>query len=227
MAITELLTKNASLYPNEVSLVEREPALCSRRELTWLEFENQSNKIANALIDFGIKKGDKVALLLMNCLEWLPCYFGILKTGAMAVPLNFRFTSGEIEKCTAAADAKILFYGPEFCERITEVKDNLSFIEKFIFVDANSDKNEDICNSLKTDINFGNPDRYITYENLIDKYSSEALNIKITNEDDAALYFTSGTTGTPKPIMLTHANLLSAAVTEEAHHKLTHQDNYL
>ena len=68
MPILELLSNNAKLYSNEVSLVEREPSIDSRREITWLEFENQANKIANALINYGVKRGDKV-ILLMNCLS--------------------------------------------------------------------------------------------------------------------------------------------------------------
>ena len=70
-----------------------------RREINWQEFNEKSNKFANMLIDKGIKKGDKVAVLLMNCLEWLPVYFGILKTGALVVPVNFRYTSEEIKYC--------------------------------------------------------------------------------------------------------------------------------
>ncbi|HHW48919.1 MAG TPA: AMP-binding protein [Clostridiaceae bacterium] len=227
MLITELLSKNATLYPDEVSLVEREPSIASRREITWLEFENQSNKIANALIDFGVKKGDKVVLLLMNCLEWLPCYFGILKTGALAVPLNFRFTAEEIKKCTATAEAKIFIYGPEFCERIEKIKDELSFIDKFIFVDAVSQTNAAPCSKLKNNLANKFSDRYVTYAGLLEKYPSDAPDVEIADDDEAALYFTSGTTGMPKPILLTHSNLMSACITENKHHHQTHEDNFL
>jgi non-ribosomal peptide synthetase component E (peptide arylation enzyme) len=72
MPITELLSCNAKKYPNEVSLIEREPAKGVRREITWLEFEKEANRFSNALIECGIKQGDRVALLMMNCLEWLP-----------------------------------------------------------------------------------------------------------------------------------------------------------
>ena len=110
MPITELLEANAKKYPNEVSLVEINPdiqekrrvtwrdyeliessPMCHyRREITWHVFDEKANRFAQLLISRGIGKGDKVAILLMNCLEWLPIYFGILKTGALAVPLNFR-----------------------------------------------------------------------------------------------------------------------------------------
>ena len=110
MPITEILEKNAKEYGKDVCLVEINPDLqekkrvtwrdyeliesnpmCQyRREITWHVFNEKANRFANLLISRGIKKGDKVAILLMNCLEWLPIYFGILKAGALAVPLNFR-----------------------------------------------------------------------------------------------------------------------------------------
>ena len=108
MPITDFLTKNADFYPNDVALVEINPKLenqkhltwreyslivtspneAYRREITWSEFNKKANRFANLLLSRGIKKGDKVAILLMNCLEWLPVYFGILKSGAVVVPLN-------------------------------------------------------------------------------------------------------------------------------------------
>lgn len=117
MPITEFLERNARLYPNDVSLVEINPANQPernitwreynlieasesekyRREMTWREFDVKANRFANFLFTRGIKKGDKVAILLMNCLEWLPIYFGILKTGALAVPMNYRYAADEIK----------------------------------------------------------------------------------------------------------------------------------
>jgi len=227
MTIIELLSNNAKLYANEVSLVEREPSFGSRREITWLEFENQANKIANALIDFGVKRGDKVVLLLMNSLEWLPCYFGILKTGAMAVPLNFRFTAEEIRKCIDVAEGKVLIYGPEFCERVAEIKNDLPSVEKFIFVENKLCHEDPSCSELKESISNKHPDGYITCDELLEKYPADDPGISISDEEEAALYFTSGTTGIPKPIILTHSNLMSACITENKHHHQTHEDVFL
>ncbi|HHY40569.1 MAG TPA: AMP-binding protein [Syntrophaceticus sp.] len=209
MPITEMLTRNAEKFPDEVSLIEREPEVGLRREITWLEFEQKANQFANGLLERGIKQGDRVALLMMNCLEWLPIYFGILKTGALAVPLNFRYTADEIKKCVETAGAKILIYGPEFIERINDIKDDLSCVESFIFVGEN-------C-----------PDHCENYEDILAASPSADPKIKIHDTDDAALYFTSGTTGIPKPILLTHANLVSACITEQNHHKQCHEDCFL
>ena len=132
MVITEVLERNAKIYPNDVALVEinperrpddkiswREYSLIEsgpggryRREITWREFDTKANRFANLLLTRGVKKGDKVAILLMNCIEWLPIYFGILKTGALAVPMNFRYTAEEIQYCLNLSDARALVFGP-------------------------------------------------------------------------------------------------------------------
>ncbi|NLI61458.1 MAG: acyl--CoA ligase [Clostridiales bacterium] len=209
MPITEMLALNAQIYPHETSLIEREPALNIRREISWLEFDNLSNKLANTLISHGVKTGDKVAILMMNCLEWLPVYFGVLKTGALAVPLNFRFTSREIKKCLETAGVKILIYGPEFIEQVGSIMDKLTCLENYIFVGE-----EQVPGA----------------ENFMDMIKDAPVHcpgIVITEDQEAALYFTSGTTGVPKPIVLTHSNLTSACITENHNHLQTHEDNFL
>ena len=110
MTITDVLEENCQKFGDDICLVEINPAQKETRRVTWREYElmepnpsehyrreiswnvfnEKANRFANLLLSRGIKKGDKVAILLMNGLEWLPIYFGILKTGALAVPLNLR-----------------------------------------------------------------------------------------------------------------------------------------
>ena len=157
MPITELLEANAKKYPNEVSLVEINPdiqekrrvtwrdyeliessPMCHyRREITWHVFDEKANRFAQLLISRGIGKGDKVAILLMNCLEWLPIYFGILKTGALAVPLNFRYAPDEIEYCLNLAEVDVLVFGPEFIGRVEEIADRISKNRLLFYVGDN------------------------------------------------------------------------------------------
>ena len=145
MPITDLLERNSKLYGKEIALVEINPELKEeqrvtwkeyeliqptsntfyRRQITWGVFDEKANRVANMLIDRGIMPGQKCAILLMNCLEWLPIYFGILKAGAIAVPLNFRFTADEIEYCLDASDSDVLFYGPEFIGRIEDIESKI------------------------------------------------------------------------------------------------------
>ncbi|HOA84441.1 MAG TPA: class I adenylate-forming enzyme family protein [Bacillota bacterium] len=229
MPITELLAQNAALYRDEVALVEINPALPEekqvtwkeyslieasfyrpfRTELTWGEFERRANRFANLLLSRGIKKGDKVALLLMNCLEWLPIYFGILKTGAFAVPMNFRYTAEEIKYCAELADVDVLVFGPEFVGRIEQICDSLTRVKYRFYVG-------DDCPTFAE-----------SYNKLITYTTSRAPDIKLSDDDLAATYFSSGTTGFPKAILHTHRALMHACLTEQAHHGQTHEDVFL
>ena len=229
MPITELLVRNAELYGDDVALVEVNPEITEtrkvtwreyelietnplahyRREITWRVFDEKANRFANMLLARGVKKGDKVGILLMNCLEWLPIYFGILKTGALAVPLNFRYAPDEIKYCLDLAEVNILMFGPEFIGRIEEIADEIG------------------RNRLLFYVGEGCPSFAEHYDSQAANYSSAAPDIKLTDEDYAAIYFSSGTTGFPKAILHKHQSLMHSAKTEQAHHGQTRKDNFL
>ena len=212
MLITEILKRNAAMYTDETALVERAPAIGLRREISWREFDEQADRTAQALMGLGIKKGDKVVHLMVNCIEWLPVYFGILRTGAVAVPLNFRFRAESIRYCIETAGAKALVLGEEFIERISEIKPDIDgLVSDYIFVGPQEKK----------------PDYALGYETFISSHSPVPPEVEISILDDAALYFTSGTTGRPKAALLTHRNLEFACFLENSHHRQTHEDNFL
>ena len=143
MPITEFLQRNARKYPDEVALVEVNPELAEsmghhenwkefdlvepggdspyRKTMTWRMFNDEANRFANLLLSRGLARGEKVGILLMNCIEWLPLYFGALKAGAIVVPLNFRYTADEIRYCLDLADVSILCFGPEFVARMEAI----------------------------------------------------------------------------------------------------------
>ena len=229
MPITKILEQNAKLYGNDVALVEinpqelekrhttwREYALIEpsptdtfRSEITWQEFDDKANRFANFLMTRHIRKGKKVAILLMNCLEWLPIYFGILKTGAMAVPLNFRYTAEEIKYCLELADVDMLVFGPSFTGRVEAICDRIPRVKSYLYV------GED-CPT------FAEP-----YGNLVSYCSNKAPQVQITDEDEAAIYFSSGTTGFPKAIVHAHKSLMHACIVEQKHHGQTREDTFL
>ena len=212
MLITEILSRNARMYGSETALVERTPAIERRVEITWKTFDDQANQVAQALIKRGIKKGDRVVHLMMNCIEWLPIYFGILRTGAWAVPLNFRFVSKTILRCVEIAEAKAFIFGEEFIGRVEKIQPDLkNIVKNFIFVGPGEH-----C-----------PEYAEHFEKIIEKEAPKAPDVHIDILDDAALYFTSGTTGNPKATLLTHRNLEFACFTENRHHNQTHEDNFL
>ena len=229
MPITQFLEANAKKAPFKVALVERNPAVQERRrgtwkeyelieapvdrefrrEITWKVFDEKANRCANLLISRGIKKGDKVAILMMNGIEWLPIYFGVLKAGALAVPLNFRYTADEIRYCLDLADADALFFGSEFIGRIEEIADKIPKV-KLLFYTGD-----------------GCPVFAESYAHLVANESSEKPEIELTDEDYAAIYFSSGTTGFPKAILHKHRSLMHSARTEQAHHGQTENDVFL
>ncbi|HEY8463599.1 MAG TPA: class I adenylate-forming enzyme family protein [Bacillota bacterium] len=229
MPITDLLARNAALYGDEISLteinldlqeshnviwreyelIENNPAGEYRREMTWRVFDEKANRLANLLLKRGIKKGDKVAILLMNCLEWLPIYFGILKAGAVAVPLNFRYTAEEIKYCLNLSDAIALIFGPEFIGRVETIYDQIPKVKMLFFAGENR------------------PSFAESYDRLTANCSSEAPSVQLSDSDDAAIYFSSGTTGFPKAILHPHRSLMSACITEQKHHGQTREDNFL
>jgi acyl-CoA synthetase (AMP-forming)/AMP-acid ligase II len=215
MQITEILARNARLYGNETALIERDPAHNHRKEINWQTFDESSNILASFLISNGVKKGDRIVQLMTNCIEWLPIYFGILRTGSWAVPLNFRFLEKTILKCTETAEANVFIFGKEFIERVEAIKNSLDqLIKLYIFVGDKQD-----C-----------PKFAILYNDIIHSQSAlrpQLHNISIEITDPAALYFTSGTTGTPKATLLTHRNLEFACYVENQHHQQDHHDNFL
>lgn len=211
MLITEILARNARMYGDEIALVEREPARNRRREITWKTFDDQANRVADALVKRGVAKGDKVVHLMMNCIEWLPVYFGILRTGAWAVPLNFRFDATTIRSCAQVAEARVFIFGEEFIDRVNAIKDDLPSVERFVFLGPEEKR----------------PEYAEAYDALLQSGEPVDPRVEMDLADDAALYFTSGTTGTPKAARLTHRNLECSCYVENSHHQQTHADNFL
>lgn len=230
MPVMEYLERNAALYGDEVALVELNPTVADgrrmswkefsliesnsfapyRREITWRIFDEKANRCANLLIERGIRKGDKVAILMYNCLEWLPIYFGVLKTGAIAVPFNFRYDAAEILYCAELAEVDVIIFGPEFIGRIETNAERLSKGRLLIYVGDN-------CPSFAE-----------SYHIMVDDCSSlKPMVGGITENDFGAIYFSSGTTGFPKAILHKHQSLTQAAQMEQKHHLTSREDNFL
>ncbi len=229
MVITDLLERNARLQGSniclvevspseerdrarswqELNLIESNPEAPYRRELSWREFDRRANRFANLLLSRGLKKGAKVAILMMNCLEWLPIYFGILKAGCLAVPMNFRYSSDEIKYCLELADVDVLVFGPEFVTRMDPIHRDLPGVKMLFYVGKNG------------------PDYTEDCWRLMAFASIEPPPVALSEDDDAAIYFSSGTTGFPKAILHKHRSLICSCMTEQNHHGQTAEDVFL
>ena len=230
MVITDFLERNARLFGAEIALVElnpseerdravtwrdfsliesANPSAPYRRALSWKDFDRRANRIANLLLSRGLERGTKVGILLMNCLEWLPLYFGILKAGCVAVPMNYRYSSEEIQYCLDLADVEVLVFGPEFVERMDAIAGDLPKVRMMFFIGPDKPAyTEDCCK-------------------LMNFCSSSAPPVALEEEDYAAIYFSSGTTGFPKAILHNHRALIASCRTEQKHHGQTRKDVFL
>lgn len=230
MVIADFLERNARLYGSDTALVElspseerdravtwREASLIEsaqpdapyRRELSWRDFDRRANRFANLLLSRGMERGTKVGVLMMNCLEWLPIYFGILKAGCVAVPMNFRYSSDEIKYCLELADVEVLVFGPEFVGRMDAICRDIPGVRMMFFVGRDKPAYTEDC--LR----------------LMGFCSSNPPPVAMEETDDAAIYFSSGTTGFPKAILHNHRALVSSCQTEQRHHGQTREDVFL
>ena len=231
MVITDFLERNARLYGSEMALVEinpsderdmaknwRETSLIEtsagapyRREMTWRRFDKNANRVANLLLSRGVEPGTKVGILMMNCLEWLPVYFGILKAGCIAVPLNFRYSCHEIAYCLDLADVEVLFFGPEFISRLARIDEAMGRLRYRFFVGSEKEL----------------PSFAEHFNRLVNFCSIEPPPVVLQEDDFAAIYFSSGTTGFPKAILHRHSGLVASCRTEQRHHGQKREDVFL
>ena len=178
--------------------------------MSWRDFDRRANRFANLLLSRGIERGTKVGILLMNCLEWLPVYFGVLKAGCIAVPMNFRYSSDEIKYCLDLADVEVLVFGPEFITRMDPIVGDLAKVKTLFFVGHTP------------------PPAYAEDGMKLTTFcSSSAPPVQLTETDYAAIYFSSGTTGFPKAILHDHRALVCACEVEQNHHGQTRDDVFL
>lgn len=215
MLIFDYLYRNANLYQNNTALVEIILNSINNKneyskKLSWAEVCDISDKISGYLMAQGIHKGDRVGILLKNCIEWLPIYFGILAAGAVVVPLNYHLFMKELIYCIRVADIKMLVCKTELIKDLDRIHEEFPELH-FLTV-----------REPKSDFDFAE-----SYEEVLKSKIKRPTRINICEVDDAAIYFTTGTTGVPKAVLLSHGNLVASAITEQMHHKQTQSDVFL
>ena len=186
--IGEVLARTARQNPTDVAVT------FGKILYTYGKLNERVNCLANGLIGLGIKKNDKVALLLSNSTEIIESYFAIAKIGAVCVPLNFRLVENEIEHLLEHSDSKIIIYHDTFEDIINSIKKKSRKIEHYIIVGKSA--------------NLG----VINYEKIIEYNPAEEPIIIVDEDDVTNIMYTAGTTGLPKGAMLTHKNQLMGAI---------------
>ncbi|MDF2788766.1 MAG: long-chain fatty acid--CoA ligase [Neobacillus sp.] len=184
--IGSLLSQNARKFP-EVLAIE-----CEGRNYTYRQFNEEVNRLAHGLLEMGINKGDKIALMMKNSDHFVFTFFAIAKIGAVAVPVNFRLTSSEVHYILQQSEAKLVVCDLEFEEIITTAKDD--------------------CN-VETVITIGEPRTlgYRTYESALSSDKNEP-EIEVSEKDDLEILYTSGTTGRPKGALFDHKRIFNVGI---------------
>jgi acyl-CoA synthetase (AMP-forming)/AMP-acid ligase II len=180
-----VVARNLEYNPGKTALIE------SERQYTFRQFADRTHSMGNALLELGLQKRDRVAILSKNSIENAETYFSIPNAGLVLVMLNFRLAPPEILTILKDSQASVLMISEEYLEHIIKLKADLTFIKHFIF----------IGNKAIT------PNGWFHYESLIAKTPSHVPAVPVYEDDLAILMYTSGTTGAPKGCMGTHANL--------------------
>ncbi len=198
-----LMTKRARISRNQEALVELERA----RRYSYAELNARVNRAANALLAMGVGSGDRVALLLMNGVEFVEAYFGGAKIGAVVVPLNWRLVADELEFILNDSTSRVLLHDPEFAETVGALRERELPVEHWIETSLEGDAGswQALCAAA--------PDR--------------EPEIGAEGDDELFIMYTSGTTGQPKGVVHTHSSMLWASLTTLTTVDLRADDRYL
>ena len=189
LLLGEMLARNARKCPDLEAIIFRD------KRIRYRELDERVNRLANALLLKGMKKGDAIGLLMPNCQAMPEIFFAAAKIGAVNVPVNIRLSPNEIAYILNNAEVKILFLGENFLGTIEKIKGELPLIRGYIVIEK------------------GESADYTNYEDLITSGSSICPKIRLEDNCDAFIIYTAGTTGKPKGAVLTHKNLIINAMT--------------
>ncbi|UCH22980.1 MAG: long-chain fatty acid--CoA ligase [Deltaproteobacteria bacterium] len=184
MNLGYLFSNAANKYPNRLAIISAEG------NWTFKVFDQRTSRLAGAMLNAGLKKGDRVAILFFNSSYFVEVYFACLKAGLVATPVNYRFAGPEIVYVLNDAQPSILFYGVEFETTLQEIRQELETIR--ILVSPHD----------------GDSSLALNYEEFLANGKRVGPTADVAEEDQCQIMYTSGTTGRPKGAVLTHRNLL-------------------
>jgi acyl-CoA synthetase (AMP-forming)/AMP-acid ligase II len=201
MNLGQMLKINARHFPTTIALKDR------TRSYTYVETNKRVNRLSHSLVSMGLKKGDKVAVLLENSIEIIEIYLATGKTGIVIVPINFRLVGKDIDYIVNNSDAKAFIVDNEFAPVIDEIKPGLVNISGDRYIVVGKER-----------------PGYIEYERFIKDSVDSEPDIKILPEDTWILIYTSGTTGKPKGAVRSHESHLSFYLINAVDFGFSHHD---
>ena len=203
------LGKRAHLNPNLEAVVD--PA--TSRRFTYREIDQRANRVANAMRSLGIKKGDRVALLLLNGVEYYESFMGLAKIGAVSVPLNWRLVADELAYILKDSGAVALIYGGDFAEVVGEITSRSAVATDIAhWIELSEGKDRDLFAT--------------EYEDFMAAGSPDEPENDAGDDDDLFIMYTSGTTGLPKGALHTHNTMTWAVITASNTADIRFRDRY-
>lgn len=196
------------LERNARNNAEKEAIIFNDNVHTYAEFNGRVNQIANALISAGVKKGDKIGMMMKNSDTFIFVYYGILKAGGVAVPINFRLTAHEVKYILDNSDSRIVFADEDLAETVNKAAEGNEKLELQV-----------IAGNVK-----------LENQRLLSEFSSSQTanpNLEILESDDAEILYTSGTTGLPKGVVLDHHRVLHVGLMMALVMKIESKDRIL
>lgn len=182
LTVADMVSAQARLQPDKVGASD------SRRSLTFAQWDERARRLANALLGLGLTKGDRVALLAHNCVEWMELYVGLARAGLVAVPINFRLAGPEIAYIAQHCEARAFVVQGDLVGPVLSIRDDLDLPDPGF-------------------VHFGSgapPAGWSSYEAVVEKASPADPGVVVSPEDPWALMYTSGTTGRPKGAVRSH-----------------------
>jgi acyl-CoA synthetase (AMP-forming)/AMP-acid ligase II len=179
MNTTDFLSIASAICP------DRDCVVFEGRRYTFEQVSQRVNRLANALASLGVKKGDGVAIVQVNCNQYLESYFATAKLGGIFVPLNFRAKQEELSYMLNHSEARVVLSGERYAPLLQEVRQELPSVQHYICID-------------------GRADNMLYYDDLLSSASEEEVETEIEDDEVTMLLYTAGTTGRPKGVPLTH-----------------------
>jgi fatty-acyl-CoA synthase len=204
LTVADAVAAHARLNPHKLGVRD------SRHELSFARWHERASQLANGLLSLGLVKGDRVALLAYNCVEWMEIYVALARAGLVAVPINFRLTAPEIAYIAQDSEARAFIVQDELADRVEPIRAELAIASK-----------DYIC--------LGEPQApgWAIYEELVENASTVAPDIRIHPADTSALMYTSGTTGRPKGVIRSHEGSTLIALATALEMRFTRDDTGL
>ena len=209
LTVADAVAAHARLQPHKVG------ARDSRRALSFAQWHERASRLANGLLALGLVKGDRVALLAYNCVEWMELYVALARAGLVAVPINFRLTAPEIAYIAAHCEARAFIAQQELLDRVDAIRGELAIeAQAYVSIGTGTGTGTGTSTGTRLSTSTSTPAGWRDYEALIEAASTDAPAGPVRPADPCALMYTSGTTGRPKGAIRSHeGNTLIALAT--------------